>query len=153
MIVVDLPFQASIGLSTAAPALVDASGSPITATGNGLTDQVVVAPDGGLTYNTGGGSGSIVAGDQDSVAGSSQIVIPTVGGGQFSIRLGDGDNSVLAGSGNNAIATGHGHNFIGLGSGTDQITDTGEDTVIGGAGDATVNAAAGNVLATAQRGT
>ena len=94
--------------------------------GNGTQNQQVLADNGGLIYNTGGGSGTIIAGD-----GANFIATPTIGGSGFSITTGAGNDIILAQSGANTISAGGGVNLIGV-RGNDTISLSGStDFVIG----------------------
>ena len=103
--------------------------------GNGGDNQsILLSSVAGVTFNTGGGSGTVVAGQGNDLIGT-----PTAGGGNYLLSGGPGNDTITAFSGNDTVSTGSGSNLIGLGSGNDQVNLSGtNDTVIAGSGHDTV---------------
>ncbi|MBC7635847.1 MAG: hypothetical protein H7251_09620, partial [Acetobacteraceae bacterium] len=108
--------------------------APVTLFGGAGNGQVVVAGTGGLAFNAGAGTGTVMVG------GGSNLVSVFEGAGSQNIDLGAGDDTVAALGGNNVIAAGLGKNQILLGSGANQVNSTGNDLIAGGSGAATVTA-------------
>ncbi len=111
--------------------------------GNGTTNQQILADNGGLTYNTGGGGGTIITGD-----GANFIATPTIGGSRFSITTGAGNDIILAQSGANTITAGGGINLIGV-RGNDTISLAGSTDFIVGS----PNVNSGNIITATEVGT
>ena len=110
--------------------------------GNGTQNQQVIADNGGLTYNTGGGSGTIIAGD-----GANFIATPTIGGGRFAINTGAGNDIIFAQSGANTVNAGGGVNLL-LIRGNDTISLFGStDIIVGSPG-----ASPGNTITATESG-
>ncbi len=102
--------------------------------GTGEDNASVLASSGGLTFHSGGGSGTVVAG-----GGDNRIFIPGGGTGAWSINTGGGDDSINAlGNGNDTIRAGEGRNVIQLGGGGDRVVSEGRDRIVLGAGSATI---------------
>ncbi len=91
--------------------IVSQAGGSTTVVGSGGQNQRVLIDNTNTTFNTGGGSGTIVTGDGNNFIGT-----PTSGGGAFSITTGTGNDTITAFTGQNTISAGAGNNFIGLGA-------------------------------------
>jgi Ca2+-binding RTX toxin-like protein len=104
--------------------------------GNGGTNQTTLLSSiTGIEFNTGGGSGTVVAG-----SGNNHIGTPTAGGGNYLMVGGTGNDTITAFSGNNVISPGGGSNLVGLGSGNNLVSLSGSnDTVIAGSGNDTIS--------------
>jgi serralysin len=107
-----------------------------TVQGNGGENQTtLISSITGVQFNTGGGSGTVVAGQGDNLIGT-----PTSGGGNYLISGGPGNDTITAFSGNDTVSTGSGSNLIGLGSGNDSVSLSGNnDTVVAGSGSDTIS--------------
>jgi hypothetical protein len=115
---------------------------PATVTGANQTGETVLG-QGGLTFNTNGGSGFYLT------SGGGNVFAGTGTGGDWTVLFDGGNNTVFGNSANLNIAdngalpstVGAGNNQIWLGSGADTVTSFGSDTVFGGSGNATIFAA------------
>lgn len=124
-----------VALATDAP-------TPLTVLGGPLDGQVVLAGSGGLAFNAGAGSGTVIA------TGGNNLVSAYPGAGNQDIQLGAGDDTIVALGGSNTISAGAGRNVILLGGGNNVLTTTGSDLIAeAGAGMATINAGAGDIAA------
>ena len=101
-------------------------------------ENATVLATGGLTFHSGGGSGTVVAG-----GGDNRIYLPGKSG-DWAVHAGDGDDIVQAlGGGNDTVQAGGGRNAILLGGGSDLVISEGRDRVVLGGGSATIVASAG----------
>ena len=101
-------------------------------------ENATVLSSGGLTFHSGGGSGTVVAG-----AAANRIVIPAAAG-DWSINTGGGNDTILAlGAGDDTVRAGGGRNVIQLGDGADLVLSEGRDRIVLGAGSATILATGG----------
>ncbi len=91
-----------------------------TATASATT---VLAGSGNTTI-MGGGGGAFIAG-----AGNNLFQDLSVGGGNYTIALGDGNDSVDVSGGSNLIFTGAGHNQVELYGGRTTVWSSGSDTI------------------------
>jgi serralysin len=104
------------------------------------THQLIVGNAGNDIINSGGGSGTIIAGDGNNVIGTLAS-----GGGNLMVKTGNGNNTVVLASGNNTVITGTGNNLIAFGTGNNLAYAQGNDTLVAGAGNQTIGAGSGNV--------
>jgi serralysin len=104
-------------------------------TGNGgIGDVTLISSASGVEFNTGGGSGTVVAGSGDNLIGT-----PTSGGGNYLFVGGDGNDTFTAFSGNDTISPGGGSNLVGLANGNDSVGLSGtNDTVVASSGNDTI---------------
>ncbi|HUC17678.1 MAG TPA: calcium-binding protein [Acetobacteraceae bacterium] len=116
--------------------VIDTSDGFASVQGNGGEDQrVLISSATGVAFNTGGGSGTVVAGQ-----GSNLIGTPTAGGGNQLIVGGTGNETVTSFTGDNVISPGGGANLVGLENGSDTVSLSGTaDTVVAATGDDTVS--------------
>ncbi|MDA8050258.1 MAG: calcium-binding protein [Rhodospirillales bacterium] len=103
--------------------------------GNGGNNQTsLLSSITGLGFNTGGGSGTVVAGSGDNLIGT-----PTAGGGSHLFVGGSGNDTFTAFSGNATASPGAGSNLVGLGTGNDSVSLSGtNETVVAGSGSDTI---------------
>ena len=120
----------NVGLDTIA---VDDATAPVTITGAIAGGVSVIAGSGGLTFNTLGGSATVVAGDGANLVGT-----PTIAGGSLNVRTGAGNDTITAVSGTNVVQAGLGNNLIVTGTASDLVITSGTDTIMGTAGSDTV---------------
>jgi Ca2+-binding RTX toxin-like protein len=105
--------------------------------GTGEQNATVLAT-GGLTFHSGGGSGTVVAG-----GGDNRIVLPSKSG-DWAVHTGRGDDTINAlGGGDDTVHAGAGRNTIQLGGGSDLVISEGRDRITLGTGSATIIASAG----------
>ncbi len=116
--------------------IIDTSEGFASVQGNGGEDQrVLISSATGVTFNTGGGSGTVVAGQGNNLIGT-----PMTGGGHQLIVGGPGNDTITSFSGDNVISPGGGANLIGLENGRDDVSLSGTaDTVVAASGDDTVS--------------
>ena len=107
-------------------ALVAGGTGSVAVQGSGDTNQVLMGDDENITYNTGGGTGTVVTGDGDNLIGT-----PNSGGGAFSIVTGAGNDVILVLTGTNTVSAGAGNNTIFTGSGTNTVYAEGSDLITG----------------------
>ena len=107
-----------------------ANASDVVLLGDGQGQQSVLSGNGGLTYLTMGGSGTVVA------AGGDNRVVSS--GDGWYVSTGSGDDTLQAIDGAATLAAGGGHNVIELGSGPALVDSSGHDQVQGGSGAATI---------------
>ena len=84
----------------------------------------VLAGTGNTTVIGGSGGGAFIAG-----AGNNLFQGASVGGGTYTIALGDGNDSIDARSGNNLIYTGAGHDQVELHGGRNTVWSSGSDNI------------------------
>ena len=104
-------------------------------------NEVVIAGNRGIFYNTNGGSDVVLAGGGDNTLGTLLGASNTQswfisGAGNDTIISGSGDNIILAGTGNNLIA-------LNFGAGNNTVFSEGSDIVFAGAGNDTVGVSVG----------
>ncbi len=114
--------------------LIDHASAPLTVTGGAADGQLVLAGQGGLSFNAWVGAGTVAAG------GGQNLVSIYDGSGAQTILLGDGDDTVIALAASNTIDAGGGANRILLGGGANQVASRGADLIAGGLGTATITA-------------
>ena len=135
----------TLGSSVTAVAVTAANTAGTTISGVGTAGELVVYGNTAVTYNTGGGTGSVSGGDVGSLLGT-----PTSGGGAFAFTTGSGNDTILAVTGNNTVAAGTGNNVIFTGQSSDNVNSTGNDIISGVGGLAgqsdTINGGAGTDL-------
>ena len=114
---------------------------PIDVTGNGGNgDITLITSTVGVDFNTGGGSGTVVAG-----YGNNEISTPLFGGGDYLIVGGPGNDTINALSGNDTISPGGGSNLVNLGFGNNSVSLSGtNDTVNAGFGSDTISVTGNN---------
>ena len=121
-------------------------------TGNGDSNQQVLAGASNLTFNAGGvatGAGSVITG-----GGNNSITIPVTDSGSWLIAMGNGNDTVRAlGGGNDTIVAGAGTNRITLGGGHSVVTTAGSASIVGSSlvGSSETVTASGNTVITANR--
>ncbi|MBC7635737.1 MAG: hypothetical protein H7251_09060, partial [Acetobacteraceae bacterium] len=115
-------------------ALIDAP-ARVTLSGGAAAGQLVMAGLGGLAFNGGPGTGTVMAGGGDNLVS----MYPEAGAGSQHVDLGSGNDTVIGLAGNNTISAGLGRNQILLGSGANQVISTGDDLIAGGNGTATIS--------------
>lgn len=119
----------------------DAPGA-VTLTGGAANGQAVLAGSGGLFFNAGAGSGTVVA------AGGNNLLSAYPGAGNQTFRPGDGNNTVVLLGGDDIVFGGTGSNQILTGKGSDTIYTNGSDLIAAGdIGNATITAGANNPVA------
>ena len=116
--------------------------NPITVSGGGAIGQQVIlgqalGPSGIVSYNAGGGSGTVVGGD-------GKKVITTGPGTNFAVYTGTGNDTINLSSspaaGQDTVSAGTGQNLVNLGSAPTQVQSTGADTINVSLGSTTVQA-------------
>ena len=125
----------TVVLPAGATIVTEAADGPVTVSGGGSANQTVIATGGDLRYETGSGSGTLLA---DESAGDVTFLAPQAGAGNFVVATGAGDDFLGASSGNDSLSGGAGRNTFYLGSGQNVVHSDGADTVVAGGGDATV---------------
>ncbi len=105
--------------------------------GASATGQIVLAGDGGLTFDGFGGNITVAAG-----GGNNFINFGNFGGNDV-VYTSIGDDTIKTGSANATVSAGAGNNQIALGSGAVQILSTGSDVIKLGDGTASVTVGAG----------
>ncbi len=118
------------------------SPDPVTVSGGGSADQVVLAGSGGLAFNAGLGAGSVFA------AGGNNLISVYPGAGSQFIQTGDGNDTIVILGGDDTVSPGAGTNQILTGRGNDVVNSSGSDLIAAGdIGNVTINAGANNPVA------
>ena len=112
--------------------LIDTASTAATVFGGSTDGQLVIAGSGGLAFNAGLGSGTVLAGD------ASNYISVLRGAGAQKIATGIGDDTIVALNGNNIITAGAGNNFVLAQAGSNFIESFGEDLIWCPDGNATI---------------
>ena len=138
-----VPAAATVVVPAVSPqsVVLDFSGQSDVIVGGASANQLVETGQGGVTYTTNIGSGTIIAG-----GGNNIITTTTVAGGDHLILTGNGNDKILALTGDNTIGAGGGNNTITAGTGNNLVDVTGADTVYAGSGAATVDVTSGTAV-------